>query len=234
MNLSAKTHLEAAQKANGIRFDPILDWADLADIVALGDACMRAESEPPLIRPSVSIGSLTFYRLSYGALEWFNTVGEKLGSENLYAGALAYASHHAKTPAALWESPDERTAKKAVKDFMRGIGCTVEELFTELAAFLNEGRSKGLPGDKPSDPSKEPSGWGAALDILCNTYGRSPEDWLWRTTIDEFDVMLSRAITRMRMESGDKRADPNDRAVIASHRMVKQIRELVEKVKARA
>jgi hypothetical protein len=236
MNPLARQHMDAAQRQNSIRFDVVADADALAEIMTLADAATKAEAdEAPILRKSVRIGGITFFRLSHGAGEWFATVADGMGKDTLYCGALAFACAHSPNPYALWDAPDAETARPLVKEWMKGIGCPLDELFSSLTAFLSEGRPSPLPGDAP--PSEEASTathWGAALDLLCYTYGRSPEDWLWRTSREEFDLMLGQAIQRRKRESDDRRADPNDRAVIASHRMVLRIAALVEIVKGRA
>jgi hypothetical protein len=112
-------------------FDDIEKLDAINRRIAEGEDC--AESIAP--RRAVRVGNILLQRPSIGALEWYETRAEWFAdSAALSDCAFVFASTH-KHPRQLWALTDRKQARRAVKRFMRGLSCTLDDLqagFTKL------------------------------------------------------------------------------------------------------
>ena len=241
MNPFFKQQLETAQKANGITFDVLTDWADLLDLSRLADVVTNAEEtgSAAILRPCVEIGGVLFYRPTIGAGEWLAERAAWFDSDP--AGnvlCMAYACAGAREPERLlWpHGADKTRLDRTLKAWRKSLGCTPEELSKWLGEFLVEGRAdtalEPAPGGEESAPVK--SGYGHFIDLLLSEYGGTPEQWIWHTPRETCLDLIAKIAERHRAKAGKAYTDPNAPSVIASHRFVMRLQAIVAKKKEAA
>lgn len=239
MNLFFRSQLELAKKANGITFDIPADWPELQELARLADVVTNAEatSGAAILRPCVEIGGVLFYRVTLGAVEWFQRVAKLFEGDHgeAYSLAYAYTFAGARDPVSmLWPyADDKRKLCARIKEWVKGLGCTAPELYAALEAFLREEDGPEIPGDQePEEPSKA-SGMGWLWDALCSEYGGTPEQWVWHTPRHTVGEMLKDMATRNRAAKDGGKTDPNDPRVIASDRFDRKLKAMVAGKKAK-
>jgi hypothetical protein len=241
MNPVLRKHLEEARRAHGVTFDVVRDWDALQDLARLADVVMQVDREGDAlsIRPSCEIGGVLFHRMTIGAGEWLGRVMPWFeDSDRLAILAWAYAMAGARNPSAdLWPFADSKARLvEQLKKFAAHIGATPLELSTALNAFQAEENRAPMPGDEPSEGEEtaQKSGFGGLVDLLLAEYGGTPEQWLWHTPRAQIIDLCAKIGQRKRAEAGTGKADPNDPRVIAGHRLVMRLHDMVEAKKATA
>lgn len=241
MNPYFRTQLETAQRVNGVAFDPVADWDELADLYTLADAVTESEArgDAATLRPCVEIGGVLFHRITIGAAHWFQRVAGFFGEDRgeLYGLAFAYTMAGSRDPVAtLWPYGDSMDAlKRRLKEWRAALGCTPEELFTAIGEFTAEEHERPMPGDVDrGEVERKSTGHGWLVDVLCSEYGGTPEQWIWHTPRAQLSQLLAEINSRRRAEKGAAQVDPNDPRVIASHRFDLRLKALVASKKKAA
>jgi hypothetical protein len=130
----------------------------------------------------------------------------------------------------LWPFGDNRARLVSqLRLFAQHIGATPTELATALNAFQAEEFAAPMPGDASGEDSGDAkrSGFGALIDLLLSEYGGTAEQWLWHTPRAEVVELAKRMTARKRAESKGATTDPNDPKVIAGHRLVMRMQDIV-------
>lgn len=240
MNPVLKKHLEEAQRQHGITFDVVRDWDKLQDLAALADAVMgKGDANGCTLRPSMECGGVLFHRMTIGAGEWLQRVMPWFSGDDRSAILCwAYAMAGARNPVAdLWPfADDKRRLTTQLNTFAKHIGASAPELAKALNDFTAEEFTKPLPGDESAQTSEDSakSGFGALVDLLLSEYGGTPEQWIWQTPRADVVELCKRIADRKRAEAKDTKTDPNDPKVIAGHRLVIRLGELVAEKKGAA
>lgn len=239
MNPVLRKHLEEAQRVNGITFDVVRDWDALQDLAALADAVMETEknADAASLRPCMECGGVLFYRMTIGAGEWLQRVMPWFdGEDRLAILCWAYAMAGARNPSAdLWPFGDNKARLVAqLKNFAKHIGATPPELAHALNEFQAEETAPPMPGDESGEDDGETkrTGFGALIDLLLSEYGGTAEQWIWQTPRAELVELSKRMTARKRAEAKKATTDPNDPRVIAGHRLVMRLQDMVAAKKA--
>jgi len=249
----AKSGFVRLRNEYGVRLDPVEDLAVIDNIIHLAekvDTAGNAWRTRHLLNPAVTIGDITLRHLSLGAQSFFrDRVAEWFpGDDFIQNLSLAYCMAHTGTPMALWRfNEDPAGWKKAVKKWARTIGVDYLSLLDALALFEDreeermEAILKKRKGTKADEGLLFPArsyDYGALLEILCNEYGRTPEEWLWQTSIDEVEMLFTALRERKEAEaragrkpSGGMRAvapDPDSSHIQWLGRFLDYVREVGE------
>lgn len=214
--------------AEGIRPDALLDFDALLELERLGDSILGDTLSPDLleiIRPSISVRGLTFWRLSHGAKLFVQdsvSVWYEIGSP-IWTVAIAFVLHFSRNPEKLWALADRESFSEAVRIFWKGLPLTD----AELAAVFRELTPQGITAPEDPDPARRrkilPIA-AASLGVLSREYGISPGDAIWRLSEGEIALLLEE---HSRNEGGSS-AEASDPDSIR----IRRLREWFEKTSA--
>jgi hypothetical protein len=122
----------------------------------------------------------------------------------------AYIMAHADQPATLWGHADKAAWERAVKTWLRGVGLEYADLVQALLDFLGAEVQAREAAARVANTQPVAYGWLAA--VLTETYGQTPDYWIWRAADHEVVSAIRRMRERRGAEAG-KAPDPNDPAI---------------------
>jgi len=155
---------------------PEIGWEDLAETVRLDGIAAANGGHTPwkvLADEPVAVGGTQLYMPTLGALEWLQSVLPELPDDRWSALASAYACHSARQPKELWGLNDSAAVQGRVRQWLRGIGATEEELLCATKAAM-----EGFP-------LTGPLARGDSTDTLTRAaahmreFGATLDYWLW-------------------------------------------------------
>jgi len=105
-------------------FDDILKLDAINRRIAAGEDC----AESIAAKRAVRVGNILLQRPCIGAVEWYEAHAEWFADNAALSDCAFVFACVAKHPRTLWGLTDKKRARQAVKRFMRGLSCTIEDL----------------------------------------------------------------------------------------------------------
>ncbi len=146
-----------------------LSVSDVSDILRL-DAVNRriadGEDCPESIKPTraVRAGNILLQKPCIGAVEWYEAHAEWFADNAALSDCAFVFASVAKHPRTLWGLTDRKKARRAVRRFMRGLSCTLEDLQAAFVRLYGAGVDAVEITDAPSEEEVA-----IAVDTICNT-----------------------------------------------------------------
>lgn len=180
--------------SEGATIDPIAHFDALAALDRAareqqGGAVGRIE----LLDMPLRVGNTALRRLSWGALEWYETRAKRWFPRPMLDLSLAWAMAHSRRPAAFRAASDSPRARRAIVRWAKGLTCSFEALLEACDSLLPEPPAqpkKKQPEARPiCQPVADESGsYGPMLLRLMRETGVGVDDLLWHMS---FDTLLS-------------------------------------------
>lgn len=168
----------------------VLTVADFDDLAALHRAAQAVtnpddEDESSLWAAPHQVGNILLYPLTLGVAVWMSEqASEWFGDKDPLADlAVAWALSLGQLPGELWEVRTARECKRRVRAWARKLTATPQQLGAAL--------EKMLPSADPgADDGEKGGGYGPTISLLIREYGKSPEYWMWKTSVKVIHVLL--------------------------------------------
>ena len=183
---------------------------DYDDIAALDSVAQKIvdpddSDELALLGFPVRVGPAWLYPMTLGNSLWLEQRAEAwFRGLPLYDDlALAFALAHGRTPFALWQLTDRRSAMRAIKRWRRGLGCTYQELIRAVKRVLPPSDDEAVGPDDKANRTQ----YGPILALVCREYGNTPEHWMWDEPVTRVQALVEQYRARMDAEAeGEYRA----------------------------
>jgi hypothetical protein len=123
--MDLKSLLEETQHALAVE-----DFDDVLRLDAINRRIEAGEDCPESIKPkrAVRVGNILLQKPCIGAVEWYEAHAEWFADNAALSDCAFVFASIAKHPRTLWGLTDRSRARRAVRRFMRGLSCTLEEL----------------------------------------------------------------------------------------------------------
>jgi hypothetical protein len=245
MHILAKRVVKSAIAA-GAEIDPVEHF----DAIARLDRLARAQ-EPgaaariDLVDAPVRAGNASLRRLSWGALEWYETRARRWFSRPMLDLALAWAMAHGRRPAAIRAASDPERAARAVTRWAKQLTCSFEALLAAADSLLPEPKDEEPKAERPEsekqgaedgEPPLPGSACGPMLLRLMRETGMSEPDLLWRLPEDHllalWEAVRAQDAADRRAADPDGPRDPNSPEVLAFVRFRRASKEFLAAVGA--
>lgn len=224
MHVAARRVVERAV-ASGAKVDPVAHF----DAIAALDAAARgmqagSGARIDLLDAPARAGNAVLRRLSWNALEWYETRARRWFERPMLDLALAWAMAHSRSPAAFRQASEPRRALRAVERWARGLTCSFEALLAATDSLLPD--PHGEPGNKTEggEPAAEVlpdylSACGPMLLRLMQETRLSPDELLWKLPVDHLlavrDAIRSQDDAERRAAEPGAARDPQSPEVLA-------------------
>ena len=131
MPLSKATEMDVAAllKETGHALS-VNDLGDILRLDAVNKRIADGEGCPESIaaKRAVRVGNVLLKKPCIGAVEWYEAHAEWFADNAALSDCAFVFASAAKHPRTLWGLTDRKRARRAVRRFMRGLSCTIEEL----------------------------------------------------------------------------------------------------------
>lgn len=168
-------------QAAGIIVDPVRDFERLRTVQDLATATVAAIDEATtrcLLVPCRGVGDVVLYRPSIGARAFMRAASSWFAGDPVMSDfAILYVLAHSNKPeSSMWPYHGNREAfARVVIEWAGDKRVAYADAIAAARKLLQDEERGG-----PSNPSHVPA-WGRIVERLCQEYGRTPDDWIWRT-----------------------------------------------------
>lgn len=168
-------------------------WLHFAASRAIGASEYDA---PAFIEIPVTVGNVTLWPMTIGALCWWEQFGRRWyeGDNTAEVLAVAFCMANGKDPLRFQSVTTKGRADLALVAWQAGINATLSQMAWGIDKL--NGQVDYADIQSPNEvKSKQPSGvdWGDIIAKLCATYHQTPEFFLWKISEQSALEMLSKA-----------------------------------------
>jgi len=194
--------LEARNPALTAAIDLVADWDELQELNELA----RRITEPgdksgarTWLAASKTVGNVTVHPLSLGGWLWLTELGIPLFEDRVFWQniAVAYVMAHSRNPEKFRHVNDRESAKRILKEWVRGCGATQAELLDAIDEVCgNDDEIDAEDGGKDTDTN-----YGPVVALLCREYGATPDYWIWECPLGQLEALVLEYDAKCRREA---------------------------------